>query len=43
VRANVSLAELEARFPRLKGRVGEVCAEEFAKANGAIVFNRWTP
>lgn len=43
VRANVSLAELEARFPRLKGRTGDACTEEFAKANGAIVFNRSAP
>lgn len=32
--------ELEARFPRLRGRVGAVCTESFARSHGATVFNR---
>jgi hypothetical protein len=40
VKENVTLAELEARFPRLKGRTGAICTEAFARQHGAIVFNR---
>ncbi|MBM3644416.1 MAG: hypothetical protein FJX02_08760 [Alphaproteobacteria bacterium] len=40
VKENVTLAELEQRYPRLKGRTGAVCTEEFARAHGAILFNR---
>jgi hypothetical protein len=40
VAANVSLAELEARYPQLRGRTGAVCTEAFARAHGATVFNR---
>lgn len=40
VAENVTLAELERRYPRLAGRTGAVCTEEFARANGAILFNR---
>jgi hypothetical protein len=40
VKQNTSLAALEARYPRLKGRTGAVCTEEFARAHGAILFNR---
>jgi hypothetical protein len=40
VAANVSLAELEARYPPLRGRTGAVCTEAFARAHGATVFNR---
>ena len=40
VKENVTLAQLEERFPRLKGRTGAVCTEDFARANGAILFNR---
>lgn len=36
----VSLAEVEARYPRLRGRVGAICTEDFARAHGAQVFNR---
>ena len=28
------------RYPKLAGRTGEVCTEEFARANGAILYNR---
>lgn len=40
VKQNTTLATLEAAYPRLKGRTGAVCTEDFARANGAILFNR---
>ena len=40
VKENVTLAELEARFPRLKGRTGTICTEAFARQHGAILLNR---
>lgn len=40
VKENVTLAELEARYPKLAGRTGAVCTEEFARAHGAILYNR---
>jgi len=40
VKENTTLAELEAKYPRLKGRTGAVCTEEFARQNGAVLFNR---
>lgn len=40
VEENVSLAELEATYPALRGRTGAICTEEFARAHGAVVFNR---
>jgi hypothetical protein len=40
VKENVTLAELEALYPALRGRTGAICTEEFARAHGAIVFNR---
>jgi hypothetical protein len=40
VKENVTLAQLEEKFPRLKGRTGAICTEDFARANGAILFNR---
>ncbi len=40
VKENVTLAQLEARFPKLKGRTGAICTEEFARQNGALLFNR---
>jgi hypothetical protein len=40
VKQNTSLAALEARYPRLRGRTGAICTEEFARAHGAILFNR---
>ncbi len=43
VKENASLAELEARVPRLKGRTGEICTEEFARGAGALLFNRSPP
>jgi hypothetical protein len=40
VKENTSLEALEAKYPRLKGRTGAICTEEFARAHGAILFNR---
>lgn len=40
VKENVTLAALEARFPQLRGRTGEICTEAFARQHGAIVLNR---
>ena len=40
VKENVTLEQLEAEFPRLKGRTGAVCTEDFARRHGAILFNR---
>ena len=40
VKENVTLAQLEERFPRLKGRTGAVCTEAFAREHGALLFNR---
>ncbi|TWT15312.1 ADYC domain-containing protein [Reyranella sp. CPCC 100927] len=43
VKENTTLAELEAAFPRLKGRTGTICTEDYARAQGAVVFNRSRP
>ena len=43
VKENTTLAELEALYPALRGRTGAVCTEEFARAHGAILFNRSPP
>jgi hypothetical protein len=43
VKENTTLAALAQKYPRLEGRTGEVCTEEFARANGAIVYNRSAP
>ncbi|MGQ0582944.1 MAG: ADYC domain-containing protein [Reyranella sp.] len=43
VKENVTLAELEALYPALRGRTGAICTEEFARAHGAIMFNRSPP
>jgi hypothetical protein len=40
VKENTTLAALEAKYPRLKGKTGAICTEEFAKSQGAIMFNR---
>ena len=40
VKENTSLAALEAKYPRLKGRTGAICTEDYAKSLGAIVLNR---
>ncbi|MBI3198669.1 MAG: hypothetical protein HYZ40_14425 [Rhodospirillales bacterium] len=43
VRENTTLAELEALYPALRGRTGAVCTEAFARAHGAVLFNRSRP
>lgn len=43
VKENVTLAELEDKYPGLRGRTGAVCTEAFARALGAVVFNRSAP
>ena len=43
VKENITLAALEEKYPRLKGRTGAICTEEFARANGALVLNRSRP
>ncbi len=43
VKENTNLAALEDSAPRLKGRTGAICTEEFARANGALLFNRSPP
>lgn len=40
VKENTTLAALEAAYPHLRGRTGAVCTEEFARQNGALLFNR---
>lgn len=39
IRRHVSLAQLEARTQRLRGRTGAVCTPEWARAHGALIFN----
>jgi hypothetical protein len=43
VRENATLAQLEAEIPRLRGRTGAVCTEEFARHHGALILNRSRP
>ena len=43
IKENVSLDELERQYPRLQGRTGSVCTEEFARSHGALLFNRSRP
>ena len=43
VSENITLAALEEKYPRLKGRTGAICTEEYARSLGAIVFNRSKP
>jgi hypothetical protein len=40
VNEKFSLAALQARYPRLRGRLGAVCTEAFARRHGALLFNR---
>lgn len=40
VKENTSLAALEAEYPHLKGRTGDICTEAFARSLGATLFNR---
>lgn len=43
VKENTTLAALEEKFPRLRGRTGAICTEEFARSLGALVLNRSRP
>jgi hypothetical protein len=43
VRENATLEQLEAEIPRLPGRTGAVCTEEFARSQGAVILNRSRP
>ena len=43
VKENATLVGVEGSNPRLKGRVGEICDEAFARAQGAILFVRSPP
>lgn len=43
VKENVTLAQLEAEIPRLRGRTGAICTEAFARAHGALILNRSLP
>jgi ADYC domain len=43
VAGNVTLNEIEARWPQLAGKTGPICTEAFARANGALLFNRSAP
>lgn len=40
---NTTLAQLEAEVPRLRGRTGPVCSEDFARRHGALILNRSRP
>lgn len=40
VKENVTLAQLEEKYPQLKGRTGDICTPGFAELLGAIVLNR---
>jgi hypothetical protein len=40
VTENTTLAALEEKYPRLRGRTGAICTLEFAREQGAVVFNR---
>jgi hypothetical protein len=40
---HITLADIEARWPRLAGNTGAICTEEFARAHGALLFNRSMP
>ena len=40
VKENTDLARVEASSPRLRGRVGDICTETFARAQGAVLFVR---
>ncbi|MES2299075.1 MAG: ADYC domain-containing protein [Pseudomonadota bacterium] len=43
VARNVTLAQLAARYPALRGQVGPHCTIEYARARGALLFNRSDP
>lgn len=43
VKENTTLTALEEKYPRLKGRTGAICTEDYARSLGAIMFNRSRP
>jgi hypothetical protein len=43
VAGNITLSEIEARWPQLAGKTGAICTEAFARSNGALLFNRSAP
>lgn len=43
VKENATLAGIAAHRPRLARRVGDVCTEAFARAAGAVLFDRSPP
>jgi len=43
VKENATLAGIAAHSPRLARRVDDVCTEAFARAAGAVLFNRSPP
>jgi hypothetical protein len=43
VAENVTLAGIAARWPRLAGKTGAICTEEFARSLGALLYNRSVP
>jgi hypothetical protein len=40
---HVTLADITERWPDLEGKTGAICTEEFARALGAMLFNRSAP
>jgi hypothetical protein len=40
---HVTLADIAERWPNLAGKTGAICTEEFARAHGAMLFNRSAP
>jgi len=43
VPGNITPAQIEQRYPQLRGQVGPVCTEAYARSRGAILFNRSGP
>jgi hypothetical protein len=43
VKENVTLAALEEKYPRLRGRTGAICTEDYARGLGAVLFNHSKP
>jgi len=42
-RFKIALADIAARWPRLAGKTGAICTEEFARSQGALLYNRSVP
>ena len=43
VKENVSLGDIEVRWPHLAGKTGTSCTEEAARAMGALLYNSSAP